>query len=147
MEKKENQIVIDGNGLLLGRLASEVAKLALLGNKVLIINSDKVFATGSDKMLLERFKPTRRIGKPFHGPFNPRMPDRIVKRCIRGMLPFHKARGREAYRRVICLVGIPEEFKSVESITIPSALAESRLRNGTGMTVGKIASLIGKYNN
>lgn len=137
--------VIDGSGLLLGRLASRVAKLALLGENVAVINSEKVVVSGSKETLLEKFKRKGGIGRPFHGPFTPRMPDRMVRRAIRGMIPFHKPRGREAYKRVRCYIGVPEELKTVEAETFPSALVETKLKSGRGMTIGKIASLIGKY--
>ena len=146
LEKSSKGLVVyDGTGLLLGRLASKSAKAALLGSNVAIINAEKVIVSGSKKNLLSRFKPMRAIGKPFHGPFQPRMPDKIVKRTIRGMLPFHKARGREAYRRVKCYIGIPEDLKNLEAETIQSALAEIKLKGSKSMTIGSIASLIGKW--
>ncbi len=145
MKKEVRKVrVIDASDLLLGRLASQVAKMALLGERVVVINSEKVRVSGTKKTLLEEFKPKGGIGRPFHGPFANKMPDRLVRRVIRGMLPFHKDRGREAYRRIRCYIGLPDEFKDVEAETLESALTEGRVKGNT-MTVGKIASLIGKY--
>ncbi len=145
-ETKAKEIrVIDGSGLLFGRLASQVAKISLLGEKVAVINCEKVVVTGTKPALLQKFKRKGGIGRPFHGPFTPRMPDRMVRRAIRGMLPFHKDRGREAYRRIVCYIGLPTELQNKKAETFESALAETKVRRGDTMTVGAIASLLGKY--
>ena len=44
-----NQIVIDANELILGRLATQVAKKLLLGVEVQIINCEKAVISGTKK--------------------------------------------------------------------------------------------------
>ena len=39
------------------------------------------------------------------------MPDRIVKRSIRGMIPYQTPHGRAAYKRLKCYIGIPKELE------------------------------------
>jgi len=46
------------------------------------------------------------------------MPDRFVRRCIRGMLPYKQEKGRKAFKRVMCYIGIPDEFKDKKTETI-----------------------------
>lgn len=114
-------MIIDGNDLILGRLATVVAKKALLGETVNIINVQNVVITGQPKKILESFKQAREKGAPLVGPYFPKTPERIVKRAIRGMIPYKKPRGREAFKKIRCYVGVPEEFKSEKIETIESA--------------------------
>lgn len=44
----------------------------------------------------------------------PRRPDHIVKRTIRGMLPYKRERGADAFRRVKVYVGVPDELADSE---------------------------------
>jgi len=111
---------VDGKGLILGRLASHVAKLLLKGEKIQIINSEKVVVAAT-KSKSERTDKLRDMGTPFKGPFYPKSPERIVKRAIRGMLPYKQERGRQALSRVKCYISKPEELKTDEMISIPGA--------------------------
>jgi large subunit ribosomal protein L13 len=110
--------VIDGSGVVLGRLASLVAKRLLDGKEIAIVNSERVLITGKKSNLKEIYLKKREIGSSRKGPFFPRTPDRIVKRTVRGMLPYQTPRGREAYKRLRCYIGIPKEFegKDIERI-------------------------------
>ncbi len=49
------------------------------------------------------------------------MSDRFVRRAIRGMLPWDKTRGREAFKRIMCYTTVPEELQGKETITIEDA--------------------------
>ena len=104
--------VINGEGLLLGRLCSYAAKAALLGEEVNIVNCGKVVISGDKKKVFANEKAKRlRGGYPLKSPKLPRLADRFVRRAVRGMLPHKKARGNEAFKRVMCYVGIPNEFE------------------------------------
>ncbi len=133
--------VIDATNLILGRLATKVAKLALEGEKISIINSEKAVISGKKKMVLARFKDIREKGDPFHGPFYPRMPDRIVKRAIRGMLPYKKERGKKAYKNIKCYIGIPLNLKDAKSETIKRASISKT--TAKFIYVGEISKLLG----
>ena len=104
-------MIIDGTNLILGRLASVAAKKALLGDDIIIVNCDKVLVTGTKKNIVEIYKEKTDRGNPFKGPFFPKIPDRIVRRTIRSMLPYRKPRGREAYKRVMCYLGVPKKYE------------------------------------
>jgi large subunit ribosomal protein L13 len=104
--------VYDGEGMILGRLASLAAKQALLGEEVRIINSEKILISGDKYLTAERAKEQiDRKGYPLHTNLRTRLPERFVRRVIRGMLPWKSPRGREAFKHVLCYRGAPEEFK------------------------------------
>ena len=110
--------IIDGKSAILGRLASYVAKEALKGEEIVILNCDQVIITGNKKNIEESFKERRsRVGSSQKGPKHSKLSERIVKRTIRGMLPEHRfGRGREAFKRIRCHVGIPKEFQESKTI-------------------------------
>ena len=48
----------------------------------------------------------------------------LVKRTIRGMLPFKRARGREAFKNIKCHVGVPDNLKNEKYVMVESAGSE-----------------------
>lgn len=109
--------IIDGTNAVLGRLASYSAKQALLGEEIVILNCEKVIITGSRQDIIEKFLDKRkRIGSGQKGPKHSRLAHLIVKRAIRGMLSHRSGRGKDAFRRIKCYQGIPEEFKDAKKI-------------------------------
>src|SRR4030042_6558254 len=100
------KMILDANNMILGRFASFAAKKALLGEKIDIINCEKAIITGDKKGVLHKYwYRARDMGGPRKGPFLSRMPDRFVRRIVKGMLPMNKTRGKEAYKRVMCYIG------------------------------------------
>ncbi len=110
-------IVIDATDLVLGRMCAFVAKKALLGEEVHIVNSESAVVTGTPSKVLAEYKRMRNMGAPLIGPYFPRTPERIVKRAVRGMLSYKNSRGRDALARVKCHVGVPESLKNEKSLT------------------------------
>ena len=106
--------VVDASGAVLGRMASIVAKRLLNGEEIAIVNSEKAIITGDEQSIKEEYKNKREIGTQRKGPFFPRMPHLIVKRTVRGMLPYQQPKGRQALKRLKCYIGVPEEYKDVE---------------------------------
>ena len=106
--------IIDGTNAVLGRLSSYVAKEALKGEDVAVLNCEKIIITGNKKFTEADFKAKRgRIGHSQKGPKISRLPHMIVKRAIRGMLPDHRVgRGRIAFKKIKCYKGIPKEFEN-----------------------------------
>lgn len=138
------EIIIDAEGVILGRLASFAAEKALLGLQVRIVNSEKALISTTGKELLNDQRNRIARGGPIYGPFYPRIPDRFVRRVIRGMLPYAFARGREAYHRVLCFRGIPEVFNDKTIVRVEHSLASKRVKNAKLVSVGEICSLIGR---
>ena len=114
-------MIIDAEGLILGRLSSVVAKRLLEGEEIIIINAEKAVVSGSKVAVLNDYKQMRNKGSKEKGPYYPRMPDQILKRTVRGMLPFKRLRGREAYARLRVYIGVPYEYKGQPSEKIENA--------------------------
>ena len=103
--------IIDANGATLGRLSTDTAKRLLSGEEIAIVNSEKAIISGKKSSIKNRYKQKREVGTYRKGPFFPRMPDMIVKRTVRGMIPYQTPHGRTAFKRLKCYIGIPKEFK------------------------------------
>jgi large subunit ribosomal protein L13 len=110
--------IIDGKNAILGRLASYAAKEALKGEEITILNCEQIIITGNKKNIRSNFEEKqRRGGSSQKGPFFTKTSERIVKRIIRGMLPdYRKGRGKEAYKRIKCYIGVPKEFENSKKI-------------------------------
>ena len=140
-EGLEGWTVIDATGLILGRMASVVAKRLLMGEHIVIVNAEKAVISGKKKAIVRRYKERLRIGHYRKGPYWPRRPDRIVWRTIRGMLPRYKEKGKRALKRLKVFIGVPGEFKGVQAQTIPEARADKL--KCPYITVGELAREIG----
>ncbi len=124
VETKTKSILVDGSDLIAGRLCSNVAKLLLQGNRVSIVNCDKIMISGKRNSIVEEYKTFLKIASiinPKHGPFHPRRPDTIISRMVRGMLPRKKPSGQAALKRLRAYVGIPNELRSLEKIQFDNA--------------------------
>lgn len=119
----ERTRIIDATGLVLGRMASIVAKRLLNGENIIIVNAEKAVISGDKHTIIRGYHDYLQIGHPGKGPLHPRRPDRIVKRAVRGMLPYKQPRGRDAFRRLRVYMGIPLELRGKPMETIPEASA------------------------
>jgi large subunit ribosomal protein L13 len=137
----EYNVVIDANGLILGRMASVVANRLLQGETIIVVNAEKAAISGKRLNRIREAKTFLEVGHPRKGPYHPRRPEGIVRRTIRGMLPWKKPKGQQAYKRLKVFLGTPQELKDKEAQTIPEASVE-RLRC-PHITVGEIAKEIG----
>jgi large subunit ribosomal protein L13 len=117
-------MIVDGTDLILGRMGTVIAKKVLAGKRVDIVNAEKVVVTGKKTMIVAKFK--RRIdlhakGNPHNAPKFPRTPHGLVRRSIRGMLPFKRKTGQDAFKRLHVHIGVPEEFKDAKMKKIEGA--------------------------
>lgn len=112
-------IIIDGKGSILGRVASYASKQALKGEEIIILNSEDLIISGNKNFIREEFHKKRsRVGHGQRGPKHSKTIVGIVKRAIRGMVPnYREGRGREAFKRIKCYIGIPKEFENKRTIT------------------------------
>jgi large subunit ribosomal protein L13 len=133
-------VVIDADGHVLGRLSSNVAQRIMSGEDVIIVNADKALITGGRDVILSDYKQKKDRGKIRKGPFYPRRADLILKRTVRGMIPFDKSRGREAYRRLHVFVGVPREYESAKVERIEKAMQVNTSRY---ITLGEVSSFLG----
>ncbi len=142
-------MIVNAQGQVLGRLATFVAKQALLGNEIVVVNAEKAIVSGKKDMVLSEEKEKvsiKNLGNPRKGPFHQKRPDKYVRRTIRGMLPWKKTRGREAFKRIQVYVGVPEEEikknHQIEDIKMHK-LDEMKKNLGNYITVGEICKFIG----
>ncbi len=117
--------VIDATNLIVGRMASAVAKELTRGESVVIVNAEKSIITGNRESILNKYKKRRErssiVNPARHGPFFPRTPEGIIRRAVRGMLPYKKAMGKEAFKRLKVFAGLPDEFKESKFVTLDNA--------------------------
>lgn len=133
--------VVNGEGLILGRMCSNVAKRLLKGEQIVIVNAEKVIVSGKKKSKVAEAKQFLEVGAPDRGPFHSRRPDRIVRKTVRGMVPWKQPKGKVAYKRLKVFMGIPEELKDQELET--DKYAKSSKLKGPHFTLGQLAVEIG----
>jgi len=144
MEAQENEVIIDASGLILGRMASRVAKMLLEGKKVIVVNAEKAVISGSKERVFEGYKNLWKV-RTFRNPDKqgirrPKTPAGIVKRTVKGMLP-NKPRGRMAYKNLKVYIGTPKEFEGKSFLKIPEADA-SKLK-AKFLTLEELSKLLG----
>ena len=114
--------VVDASGVVLGRLASQIAQIIRGkhkptftphmdgGDYVVVINAAKVRLTGRK---LEQKAYFRHTGYMGHGKFTPaatmlaKHPDRVIEKAVFGMLP-KSTLGRQALRRKLRVYAGPD---------------------------------------
>lgn len=132
---------IDATDLIVGRMATVVAKRALLGEAINIVNCENAVMSGDRDEIFAKYKNKRKRGIPTKGPFLPRRPDMFVKRIIRGMLPYKQYKGDVAFKRIKCYIGLPENLK--EKIETIKKANVSKLPNYRYVKVGNICINLG----
>merc|ERR1712072_1257950 len=143
----EKLTVIDARGHLLGRLASFVAKEALLGQKIVVVRCEELVISGSHirnklKLLMKRNK--RVNTNPRKGPFHHKSPADMFMRVVRGMLPHVWYKGSAAFQRIKAVEGIPAPFDEIKKVVVPDAIRLTRLKPGRKFThMGKLATELG----
>ena len=105
--------VVDAEGMVLGRLAAEVAKIIRgkhkpiytphmdTGDNVIVINASKVRVTGRKAEQKQYFRHTGYMGHERFTPFATMIakhPERVIEKAVYGMLP-KSALGRQSLRR------------------------------------------------
>ena len=133
--------IINADGLIIGRMASIVAKRLLNGEEIVIVNAEKAVLSGKRKSKVKEAKEFLEVGSPEKGPFHYRRPDRIVRSTVRGMLPYKQPKGKQAYKRLKVFIGIPAEHKDQKIETLMDARAEKL--TCPYFTVGELAKEIG----
>ncbi len=132
--------LIDGEGAVLGRLASTLASESLDGEKIVVVNTENVVISGEKSEVVEKYrgKVERSVDR---GPFHPRRPEGVAKRAVRGMLPYKKQRGKDALGRIRFYVGVPAEYED-EEFEEPDKVVDDIGRGGY-VTLGEISEKIG----
>ncbi len=132
--------IIDAENHIAGRLATVIAKRLLKGEEIVVVNAEKIIITGERDSVLAAYKQKKDLGNVKSGPFFPRRADLIMKRTVRGMLPWKSTSGREAYRRLKVYVGVPKEFVDTKMEKVDVAVKTGLTQY---VTIGQIAEYLG----
>ncbi len=137
-------MIIDATDTILGRLASIVAKKALQGEDVTIINAEKAVISGTKESVFMKFRFKIDVGDQIKGPFMSRMSDRLVRRTIRGMLPWHSSRGRAAFKKIHVFIGNPDNLTGAEKL---NEISVGTLKNLRYVYIEEISKQLGARTN
>ena len=108
-------MIIDATNRVVGRLASVTAKKLLEGNEIIIVNAGDAIVTGKPAVVKARYEHKVERGDRRKGPFIHRLPEGILTRAVRGMLPRTKPKGRAALKRLKIFQNCPEDYKNSET--------------------------------
>ncbi len=136
----EHTVVYDASGQILGRLSSLTAKRLLEGEAVTIVNAEEAVITGSRQSILREYRQKRRVGSQRKGPYFPKRADRILKRTVRGMLPYQKPRGRAALKRLQVHLGTPVQVEGKPEEAPGASIAG---KTTTYITLRELSNLLG----
>ncbi len=148
-------LLLDATDKILGRFCSQVAKKALLGERVVVINAKHAIISGTKKNIHEKYLNKLNIStatNPTRGPFWPRRPDNFMRNIIKKMLPRKKIRGKEAIKKVHVYIGdIPERFQKRYQKLIPTEIPNAEKRRlsyyNRYITLENLCSRLGWNNN
>ena len=141
MQAKDLVTIINADGLILGRMASLVAKKLLNGENVVIVNAEKAIISGKKRSKVAAAKEFLEVGAPKRGPFHYRRPDRILRKTVRGMLPFKQPKGKLALKKLRVFISVPEDLKDKQMVSLKDAQVEKL--NGPYFTLAHLAKEIG----
>ena len=128
----EKEIVIDGRGHLVGRLASKIAKELLNGQRIVVVRCELLNKSGSlfrNKLNFHEFLNKSINTNPRRGFVHYRTPSRMFWRTVRGMLPHKTARGAAALGRLKVFEGMPYPYDHKKRMVVPDALKALRMQN------------------
>ncbi|MGY5150113.1 MAG: 50S ribosomal protein L13 [Candidatus Nitrosopumilus sp. bin_68KS] len=143
--RTDRPIVVDATNHIAGRLSSYVAKLLIQGNRVSVVNCEKIMMSGTRANQIKEYREFLEINSIInykHGPVHYRRPDTLIAKMIRQMLPFdRKPSGKESYQRLRTYIGSPKQIKSLEKIQFEKAIIKRTAANYT--TLGELCRVIG----
>ena len=132
--------VIDASGCIMGRLASHAAKSLLNGDEIHIINAEEAVISGNKDSVIGEYVEKRQLNHPRKGPFYPRMPHLMLKRAVRGMIPYQKPRGREAFKRLRVDIGKPASINNEKIVIVDKAQMND---NTKYVSLGDVSKILG----
>merc|ERR1719440_2079316 len=143
----EKEIVVDGRGHLVGRLASKIAHQLLRGQKIVVVRCESLIFSGSlfrNNITFHEFLHKACNSNPRRQFKHFRSPSRMFWRVIRGMLPHKTARGAAALQRLKVFEGIPYPYDAKKRMVVPQALKVLRIKSYRNTCeVGELAGMVG----
>jgi large subunit ribosomal protein L13 len=133
--------VVDAEGMVLGRLASEIAKVLRgkhkpmftphmdTGDFVIVINAAKVRVTGNKATQKTYFKHTGYMGHERHIPFASMLekhPDRVIEKAVFGMLPKNALSRGTVRRKLRVYAGTDHPHTAQQPTPLTFSMAEAK---------------------
>lgn len=137
--QSDKKSLIDATGCVAGRLATVVAKRLLMGETIDIVNAEKAVVSGRPAAVRARYEFKRDVGTRRKGPFLPKAPHLLLKRTVRGMLPYQLPNGRAALKRLKCHPGVPPEFQGKPAEAVDAAKRHVPM----SLTLGEVSRFLG----
>jgi large subunit ribosomal protein L13 len=112
-------MIVDAKGLVAGRLASKIAKRLINGEILTIVNAGEAVVVGKRSAIMPKFK--QRVdasvhSNPHYGPKYDRIPSKILRRMVRGMLPNKKRTSERLITNLTVYNEIPSGMEKNETI-------------------------------
>ncbi|MDD4145329.1 MAG: 50S ribosomal protein L13 [Prolixibacteraceae bacterium] len=119
-------VIVDAENVVLGRLASEVAKMLRgkhktdftphvdCGDYVVVVNAEKVLLTGrklTDKIYLSHSGYPGGQRKQTPSQILAKYPERLVEKAVKGMLPKNRL-GRQMFRNLHVVIGPEHKYEA-----------------------------------
>ncbi|MFB6100822.1 MAG: 50S ribosomal protein L13 [Candidatus Nanohalobium sp.] len=132
--------IVNAEGKVLGRLASEVAQYARDGEDVRVVNSEEAVISGDEQEVKEEYEQKYERGRRDRGPYFPKRADKILKRTVRNMLP-DGSDGRDTRSKVRTYLGVPDQMEDeVEEVDVKSG---DELKHRNYVKLGEVSEFIG----
>ncbi len=144
MSAQITSVVINAEGQILGRLASNVVRYLKEGKRVEVVNVEKVILSGPINRVMASYTlmfDVKTLFNPYtNSVIRPRSPERIFKRTVRGMLP-KGPKGMRMLKMVKAYIGVPEHLAGKEMIK-PVTSDGARLK-GKFVTLYEVSKSLG----
>jgi len=138
-------VIVDADGVILGRLSTYISKALQEGYRVYVINAEKAVLSGERQRVIEGYKVWLRIrtlrNPQKRSPKRPRSPITLFKRAVKGMLPKNFKKGYDALTNLKVYVGVPPELQGKKVVKLES-VSKSRLGREY-ITLGEVAKALG----
>lgn len=136
-------MIVDVNGMVAGRIATKIAKSLINGETVTAINAEGAVIVGTKEAILGKFR--RRINasvksNPYYGPKYDRVPSKMFKRMVKGMLPNRSRTVERLLKNLKVYNAVPKELKDKKADGIGFSRYDER---HDFMTLKEIAQLCG----
>jgi len=136
-------MIVDAKGLVAGRLSTKLAKLLIQGESITLLNAEEAIIVGNKVNIMEKFK--LRVdaavkSNPHFGPKYARIPDRMLRRMIKGMLPIKQTTKEKIIKRLKVYNAVPKEFAKEKAVFFGEFACNGR---HSFMTLKEIADLLG----
>lgn len=134
-------MIVDAEDKILGRLASRIAREAKQRDeKIHVVNCEDVAISGDEEQITGEYRRRVERGTRHDGPYYPKRPDRILKRTVRGMLPYKSSEGKDAFNRVRTYLGHPHSLEEADEVEVKTV---EELRHRNYVKLGEVSRSIG----